>query len=357
MITGDRSLAQGKRGAFYNTLEEFHKHWERIDIICPNVSGQRTTELFGNVVVHPSPWPLIFQPFWISKQGRRLFREQRFDIMTVHEYPPFYNGLGAWLLHRITGLPYMLEVMHVPGFPKAGNLKERFYRWLMWSFIKYDARPARAVRVINKKQTPGFLVQAGVPKEKIIDIPAFYIDLAIFQPQMLEKKYDAIFVGRLVENKGVYMFLDAVKKSGATALLVGTGPELSGIKKYIAHHDLSHKVTIHGWARDHQEVASLLNRSRVLIMPSFNEGGPRVVLEAMACGVPVLATPVGIVPDIVPQQNHIPWDGEKIAQSLKHLLTDEQVYHQASEQGLQTASLFEKEKAIRNYAEQIQKLV
>ena len=39
MISGDRSLAQEKKGAFYNTLEEFHKYWDRIDIITPRTRG------------------------------------------------------------------------------------------------------------------------------------------------------------------------------------------------------------------------------------------------------------------------------------------------------------------------------
>ena len=72
MISGDRALAEGRRGAFYNTLEEFHKYWDRVDIICPKSTANRqppTINLFGNVFVHPSPWPLIFQPFWILKEG------------------------------------------------------------------------------------------------------------------------------------------------------------------------------------------------------------------------------------------------------------------------------------------------
>ena len=53
MITGDRSLAAGRQGAFYNTLEELHKHFERIDVICPRVPTERfSMSVFGNVHVH-----------------------------------------------------------------------------------------------------------------------------------------------------------------------------------------------------------------------------------------------------------------------------------------------------------------
>src|SRR3989338_3366311 len=99
MITGDRALVAGKHGAFYNTLEEFHKYWDRIDIVCPKVSKLKikNLKLFDNVFIHPSPWPLLFQPFWIFYQGFQILKTSGYSLaannylMTVHEYPPFYN--------------------------------------------------------------------------------------------------------------------------------------------------------------------------------------------------------------------------------------------------------------------------
>lgn len=48
MISGDRSLAEGKRGAFYNTLEEFRKYWDRIDVICPKVQPSSRAQAEGS---------------------------------------------------------------------------------------------------------------------------------------------------------------------------------------------------------------------------------------------------------------------------------------------------------------------
>jgi len=57
MISGDRSILRGKKGAFWYTLEEFHKEWDRIDIICPRVIQEmhpmEGTSRFGNVFFHP----------------------------------------------------------------------------------------------------------------------------------------------------------------------------------------------------------------------------------------------------------------------------------------------------------------
>lgn len=99
MITGlgsARDLASDKKGAFYYTLEEFHKYWDRIDIICPRVKGQKSgvKSLFGNVFMHISPWPLIFHPIWFLKKGVEIYKEQKFDLMTVQEFPLFIMALA-----------------------------------------------------------------------------------------------------------------------------------------------------------------------------------------------------------------------------------------------------------------------
>lgn len=359
MISGDRSLAAGKQGAFYNTLSELHKHFDRVDVICPHVPVARyDMSVFGNVFVHPSPWPFILQPLWIWHKGRNIIRNSKLGIRdwfaTVHDYAPFYNGIGARLLHWTTGLPYLLEVMHIPGVPRASGIREWFYRRLTHMFIALDVRPARAVRVINEHQTPNFLVAAGVPCEKILHIPAFYIDLGIFKPTEALKRYDIAFVGRMVKNKGIHIFLDVIERTGLIGVCVGDGPLLSWARCEAKRRGL--KIHFPGFAKDSAEVARYLNESRLLLMPSLNEGGPRVVLEAMACGVPVVATPVGIVPDVLPPECIEEWNVDDIADKVRNILHDESLYQRLSQQGVVTVGRFERVAAIKEYADALKLL-
>ena len=356
MISGDRALASGKHGAFFNTLEELHKHFERIDVICPRVAIHRyDMVLFGNVHVHPSPLPLIFQSLWIWMKGKQLARLVKYNLITCHEYPPFYNGLGTRFLSRATGIPYLLEIMHVPGWPRTANLKERFYRWLMKMFVAWDARPALAVRTINARQTPSFLEAAGVPQSKIVHIPAFYIDLATHKPESLEKKYDVVFVGRMAINKGLDIFLDVMEQTGLVGVAVGDGPMLDWARNEAKRRGL--KIHFPGYAKDSSEVAAYLNESRILLMPSLNEGGPRVVLEAMACGVPVVATPVGIVPDVLPPECIEEWNAQDLADKVINILNDTALYGRLREQGIATAQRFERSSAIAHLATALQRLI
>lgn len=359
MITGRGSavdLASGRKGAFYNMLEEFHEYWERIDIITPKVK-KPVSNIFGNTFIHPSPWPLLLHPVFFIKKALEIYNQQKFNLITVQEFPPFYNGIAARLLWNKVRVPYILEIHHITGYPKAGGLKEKIYKWLSYIFLKYDSSKAKAVRVVNQKQVPEFLIKAGVPKGKIVYLPSLYIDLEVFKPLNLPKKYDLIFIGRLVKNKGINLFLEAVKELNCGAVIVGDGPLKESVKFKIK--SLKLKIDLIGWAENQTEVARLLNMSKILVMPSYNEGGPRVVGEAMACGVPVLATPVGIVQDIIKDGESggiISWNPEEIAEKAKTLLENKLEYERYKQIGGEIARQFEKNLTIKNYALKIQNL-
>ena len=372
MITGIGSgtdLARGKRGAFYNTLEEFHRYWDRIDIVVPKLRTynlQPITNLFGNVFIHISPWPLVFYPFWFLKKALEIYREQKFNLMTVHEFPPFYNGIGARILWNMIKIPYILEIHHIPGYPKAANLKEKIYRWLTKSFIKFDSAKAVAVRVVNQKETPDFLIKAGVKKEKIKYIPSMYIDLDIFKvyPEAI-KKYDLVFVSRLEKNKGIFNLIDAVKiakqeKPDIRLLIIGSGPERKNLELLVTNYQLQSNIFFSGWLETAHDVAKAYNSARIFVNPSFNEGGPRVVLEAMACGLPIITTRVGLMHDLIHDgENGLfsDWKPENMAKDILRLVNSQELQNKFKDTSLEIAQNFERKKMVRNYAESLQKIL
>ena len=390
MITGlgsAKDLASGKRGAFYNTLEEFHKYWERIDIIAPKntkhrtqstnktqnpISKTQTAVLFGNVFVHISPWPLVFHPLWFLKKGLEIYKEQKFDLMTVHEFPPFYNGIAARLLWQRTKVPYVLEIMHIPGYPRATSFKERFYRGLMKAFIKHDSVKAKAVRVINKKQAPDFLKKAGISEHKLIYIPAFYIDLEVFNKKNIEKKYDLVFAARLEKNKGIIELLKAVKLLKAHSnilknvgmlvrlLIVGSGPLKKELVDFVEANGLKENVFFSGWLATSDEVAKAYSSAKIFVNPSYNEGGPRVVLEAMACCLPVITTKVGLMLDIIKDGENglfTGWRPEEMAEKIIFLMDNKALQDKFSVAGIELVGQFEKRSAIKNYADNLKYLL
>ena len=70
------------------------------------------------------------------------------------------------------------------------------------------------------------------------------------------------------------------------------------IEKYLDENNLNDKVKLVGWI-PHDELPDYLNGLELVVLPSYTEGLPNLMLEAMACGTPVLATPVGAIPDVI----------------------------------------------------------
>ena len=111
------------------------------------------------------------------------------------------------------------------------------------------------------------------------------------------------YVGRLSEEKGVLELLQAIPdvlkaRSDISFLIVGRGNLSDKVRGYLDERGLSDRVTIVPWV-PHDQLPVYLNRLKLLVLPSFTEGLPNVMIESLACGTPFLATPVGAVPDII----------------------------------------------------------
>jgi glycosyltransferase involved in cell wall biosynthesis len=376
MISGDRSILQGKKGAFWYTLEEFCKSWDRIDIIVPrcetrdlrletrekedtHVSGLKS-QVFPNVYFHPSPKALWYQPWWILRKGQELIAEHRHDVMTVHEYPPFYNGLGALWLWKKCKIPYALEIHHIVGYPTAASFQELIGRWMARLFLGWDAKRAAAVRTVSSsvaKVLPSF----GIHSEKISIVPSFYLDHSLGSLKVPDaKKFDLVFAGRLVANKGLSNLLKALKGiPEATLLIIGDGPLRSFHEAEAEKLGIASRVTFVGWLPTQEEVMQQMLKAQVFVLPSLSEGGPRIALEAMAAGLPVLSTKVGVMPDVLEEgKNGLFTSGsvEDLRQKIIYLLSNEAVCERLGTEARKILDRFERRTLIGNYASFLQRL-
>jgi glycosyltransferase involved in cell wall biosynthesis len=112
-----------------------------------------------------------------------------------------------------------------------------------------------------------------------------------------------VCVGRLCEQKGQLLLIDAAARLVAEGIhpeivLVGDGEMRSDVDKKIAEHGLGGRVRITGWA-DERQVREELRNARALVLPSFAEGLPVVIMEALAMGRPVISTYVAGIPELV----------------------------------------------------------
>jgi glycosyltransferase involved in cell wall biosynthesis len=170
--------------------------------------------------------------------------------------------------------------------------------------------------------------QHNIEPTKIKVIPN-YVVTDLFKPHPeIQKKYDLIFVGRVGDEKNIGNLLKAIyylktKNRSVSLLMVGGCCYDTGIKETVNHYglDVNFKGNIPNFDLPH-----VLNQAKAFILPSYYEGHPKTLLEAMSCGLPCIGSDVtGIREDI----EHIKTgylcktDYENIANAIEIILSDE----------------------------------
>jgi glycosyltransferase involved in cell wall biosynthesis len=365
MLSGDPSAAQGRDSTFYQMLGRFAGYWDRIDVICPPSPASAVRPIHERVFVHPSPGPKLLQPWHMVHVGRALMAERQYALVTSHDYGLFLNGLAAWMITRRTGVPYVSEIHHLEGYPRAATRRERLYRALGMRYIRWVSRHAAAIRAVNAVELPDLLRRLGVPAKKILVLPSLYIDFDVFQAMPAEpRRYDVITVGRLAANKGLFTLLDAVERVKVThadvqLAILGQGPLLRALRARIEAQGLGAHVTIIPRLDTVHDLARFYNSARMLVCASTAEGGPRVTVEAMACGVPVISTPVGIMPEVLEDGVNgllFRWDAAELADKIRLLLADADLRQRLGENGCRSVQRFRAEDVIEQYALGLQRL-
>lgn len=124
-----------------------------------------------------------------------------------------------------------------------------------------------------------------------------YVDLETFRPQPELREPDkAVFLGRLTDQKNVFSLVEAFEDSPYRLTVIGDGAHRAELQKRFG--DLNGRLEWLGNV-DHRRIPEVLNRASVFVLPSLYEGHPKALLEAMACGLPVIgADSPGIRPVI-----------------------------------------------------------
>lgn len=138
-----------------------------------------------------------------------------------------------------------------------------------------------------------------------------------------------LFLGRLGKGKGVFVLLEATSRLAAAGspvkLWLGGDGSIDTCRKHASDLGIADRVEFLGWVSGEHK-ARLLGTAGVYCLPSFNEGLPISLLEAMAIGMPVVTTPVGGIPEVVSDgvEGYLvaPGDAEALAAKLAELIGD-----------------------------------
>ncbi|MCX6653180.1 MAG: glycosyltransferase [Methanomassiliicoccales archaeon] len=216
-------------------------------------------------------------------------RSEKIQLIHVNASSTSALLLGLCLSRRV-GLPFVLtfhgsRTLDWPLFRLVAGVVSRF----SMATVSVSHAVAASLKEALGEHVQPTVIYGGVPS---VPVP------------MVDREWKRIgFVGRLSEEKGPLQLVRAMplalkEDPGIRLSIIGEGPEREKILEAVSALGIGHAVTVEGWV-DHAALPARLAQLGLLVMPSHSEGMGSVMLEAMLCQTPVLATAVGGIPEAV----------------------------------------------------------
>ena len=234
--------------------------------------------------------PLEMLTFLASAVGVALGLARRWRPDAVITFFGIPSGPVGLALKLVYGIPYLVSLRggDVPGFqPYDLSL----YHTLTRPVIHWVWR--QACGVVANSSGLGTLAQSSAPDVRVEVIPNG-VDAGHFcpglNPPLPGRATRLLFVARLVYQKGLDVLLQAMAQTPNVALeVIGDGEARVELEKLAVSLGLSQRIHFDGW-RSRPELPDCYRAADVFVLPSRHEGMPNAILEAMACGLPVIAT-------------------------------------------------------------------
>lgn len=243
---------------------------------------------------------------------------QRQGVAHLHNHFAQASCTVALLAARLAGIPFSFTLHGPADFtdPRLWRLDAKIADAAFVSCISHFCRSQAMLASPPDHWSRLHIVHCGVEPARYDAPPATGKNL--------------LFVGRLTAAKGVPVLIEAMPRirsahPDAHLTLIGDGPDRALLERLVRRLDLSKAVTFAGY-QSQDEVARTLARTAVFVLPSFAEGVPVVLMEAMAARRPVVATRIAGIPELVEDgvsgRVVVPGDGAALADAVCDILAE-----------------------------------
>jgi glycosyltransferase involved in cell wall biosynthesis len=336
--------------------------WE---LIMP-IRGLKPVEFIEGVEIHRVPvmrqrqdYCSTFEmsTFLISGAWHSLWQVREFQPDVVHIFFGIPDGPIGWLLKRVYGLPYIISLRgadvpsdEVKRFARQYKVLRPFIRWL-WRDADALVAVSDGLRSYAKETAPDLPIEV-IPNA---------IDLSAFTPSVQQERDGPVrllYVGRFNAFKDVETLIEAVGRLSQMDIgkfeldLVGEGEQRPVLERMVSELGLTRRVHFAGWVTRDQ-IADHYRSADIFVTATTWEGMPNTVLEAMACGLPIVGTQASGLSELVRDDLNgylVPIkDPSALAQALARLVDNG---YERRRMGRQSRILAEREFAWEYIAEQ-----
>ena len=202
------------------------------------------------------------------------------------------------------------------------SLKKRRIAYIKSVCIERLAYNNSDLASVSSQSDFEYIKQRYKPKQLII-IPNF-IDTDVFKPLNAEKTRELIFVGRLSKQKNLFNLIKAVAQTNYTLDIYGDGELRNELLAYISELKITNQIFLRGRVAN-KRLPDLINQCKIYILPSFYEGMPKTLLEAMSCGAACIGTKVKGILELIENGKNgvlVEIDAESILSGIKMLMCD-----------------------------------
>lgn len=294
-----------------------------------------------------SKWDKLLKALKGYLEFQKVLNEFKPSLVHIHSSfgPSFYRMQPFLYMAKRRGIPV---VDHCHGadfdafFENASDEKKDRIKKV---YSKFDK-----VVVLSEEWRDRF--SEVIPREKLVVIPNYCKPQSgSFVEDRADERFDGkkiLFLGEIGQRKGGFDLPDIIARTskkvpGAEFVICGDGAEsdVQKIKEEIRKKCPGTKVSFPGWVRG-EDKERVLRNAAIFLLPSYNEGLPMSILDAMAYGLPVVSTLVGGIPQLVHDGAngclYKPGDTEGMAAGIASLLDDVDYYRAASLASLEVAS-------------------
>lgn len=365
-FVGNSSLVYCGGGYWYRGGEWRYLHavaplFDAVDI-CVHVENCRSSSArvrrrypwplqVPNGTVHPLPASSTQLPFlgWLIKQistyGMLADLSQRWDFGFV--MAPAWTAPMVWFRSWVDHWPYAVSFRgDWAGIAKHRLSRGPAFRRLLPFYVAIVKRlESRLMRDARIRMASGFVLSDRYPALSESIILTVNLDL---RPDQFRRRQDTcqrepvnlIYVGSLVPRKGVDVILHALARVRAmqwTLKVVGDGPERAALENLSSRLGIEDQVIFSGYVSDRQQLLDLYLQSDILLVASYSEGFPRVIYEGLSQSLPVIATRVGGVANLLEDGRTAllvdPDDPDGLAEAVVRLAQDASLRQQIIQAG------------------------